>query len=427
MSNHMSFDERVMIQEGLDLGKSLAEIGRQLGRSRSTISREVQGRKSIIPAKGNVCVNRKACNLPAGCKTRNCDFPSNCQSGCRVCRIGCPDFEEEYCPERQKFRDLCNRCPKKSCRYERSVYVAKTAQKKYEEELSESRKGICLSESELEYLDRVVSRRVNQGFSIPVICMELADVLPVSERTIYAYIDMGLLCVSNLELRRKVQRRQRKKTGPVLRVDKRCHIGRTYEDYLAYMEKHPDVCVCEMDSVVGCGDSHKVLLTLFFKNCDLQLAFLRRRNTAGSVSAAFRLLRWRLGDEKFKELFQVCLSDRGSEFTDPMKIEVDQQTGEQQCRLFYCDPRNSNQKSRCERNHEFIRYVIPKGSSMDGLTQKDITKMMNHINSYPRKKWKGRSPIDLFRQIYGQETATLLGLEKIDPDSIFLRPELLKK
>ena len=39
MSNHMSFDERVMIQEGLDLGKSLAEIGRQLGRSRSTISR----------------------------------------------------------------------------------------------------------------------------------------------------------------------------------------------------------------------------------------------------------------------------------------------------------------------------------------------------------------------------------------------------
>ena len=38
MSNHMSFDERVMIQEGLDLGKSLAEIGRQLGRSRSSIS-----------------------------------------------------------------------------------------------------------------------------------------------------------------------------------------------------------------------------------------------------------------------------------------------------------------------------------------------------------------------------------------------------
>ena len=71
MSNHMSFDERVMIQEGLDLGKSLAEIGRQLGRSRSTISREVQGRKIIIPAKGTVCVNRQTCNLPSGCKTRN--------------------------------------------------------------------------------------------------------------------------------------------------------------------------------------------------------------------------------------------------------------------------------------------------------------------------------------------------------------------
>ena len=123
----------------------------------------------------------------------------------------------------------------------------------------------------------------------------------------------------------------------------------------------------------------------------------------------------------------MLLSDRGSEFTDPTKIETDQQTGELQCRLFYCDPQNSNQKSGCERNHEMIRYIIPKKRSMDDLTQADITKMMNHINSYPRKKWKGQTPIDLFRQIYGEETVTLLGLEKIDVDSILLRPELLKK
>ena len=44
--------------------------------------------------------------------------------------------------------------------------------------------------------------------------------------------------------------------------------------------------------------------------------------------------------------------------------------------------------------------------------------MMNHINSYPRKKWNGQAPIDLFVKIYGQETATLLGLERIPPDSI---------
>lgn len=426
MSSHMSFDERILIQEGLTLRQSFAEIGRRLGRSRSTILREVQNRKIISPARGNVCSHRKECGLPQGCKTRNCAFPANCAYACTICRNGCPDFEEERCAYRHYLGNLCNACEKKNCRYEKCIYDAKAAQKMYEMNLSESRKGISLTEAEIEHLDRIVSRQIMQGISVPVIYMKNADILPVSERTIYEYIDKGLLGVSNLELRRKVQRKPKKKTGPVLRVDKQCHVGRTYEEHLRYMEKHPDTCVCQMDSVVG-KQGGKALLTIFFTNCDLQLAFLRRRNTSRSVSAVFRLLRRKLGAERFKELFQVLLADRGSEFTDPTKIEVDTLTGEFQCRMFYCDPQNSNQKANCERNHELIRYIIPKGRAMDHLTQKDITKMMNHINSYPRKKWKGQTPIDLFKQIYGEETSTLLGLDKIDVDSILLKPELLKK
>ena len=42
---------------------------------------------------------------------------------------------------------------------------------------------------------------------------------------------------------------------------------------------------------------------------------------------------------------KVIVTDRGSEFTDPMKIDADPETGEIQCRVFYCDPMNSNQKS----------------------------------------------------------------------------------
>ena len=86
------------------------------------------------------------------------------------------------------------------------------------------------------------------------------------------------------------------------------------------------------------------MLTILFKNCDLQLMYLRERNTAASVSAIFRMLRKQLGDQRFSALFQVILIDRGSEFTDPVKIECDTETGEIQSRVFYCDPMNSNQK-----------------------------------------------------------------------------------
>lgn len=133
-----------------------------------------------------------------------------------------------------------------------------------------------------------------------------------------------------------------------------------------------------------------------------------------------------LGTEHYKGLFQVILTDRGSEFSDPLKIEADMETGEILCHVFYCDPQNSNQKSNCERNHEFIRYIIPKNKGKDRYTAEEIRTMMNHINSYPRKKWNGQAPIDLFRQIYGEEVTTLLGLEKIPSDSIQLTPALLK-
>lgn len=106
--------------------------------------------------------------------------------------------------------------------------------------------------------------------------------------------------------------------------------------------------------------------------------FLRDRNTAGSVTEIFRQLRKTLKEEKFPLLFQVILTDRGSEFTDPEKIEAD--TGEVQCRVFYCDPMNTNQKSNCERNHELIRYIIPKNDAKDEYREEEIREMMNHIH-----------------------------------------------
>ena len=125
------------------------------------------------------------------------------------------------------------------------------------------------------------------------------------------------------------------------------------------MRQNPDAMVSQMDSVI-IHTGGQAILTILFTNCDLQLMFLRDRNTAGSVTEIFRQLRKTLKEEKFPMLFQVILTDRGSEFTDPEKIEADTDTGEIQCRVFYCDPMNTNQKSNCERNHELIRYIIPE-------------------------------------------------------------------
>lgn len=436
MNKHLTLDDRLEIQIGLKSGESFTAIAQRIDSDRTTVSREVKARRiPVHNSKGNNCIHRNEYRFPDACSQHTPGLyrygchrgKQNCGDACGGCISSCDHFREEFCTCYEKPPYVCSACPeRRKCRLQKMEYDAKLAQEAYETLRSESRKGISLSEEELSYLDSVVSPEIKHGQAVSVVWNTHKEEMPVSDRTLYTYINSGLLDADNFDLRRKLRMPSRKKSGPVLRVDKQCHIGRSYEDYEAYISKHPDDVISQMDSVIG-RKGGKVLLTILFKNCDLQLMYLRDRNTAASVSAIFRTLRSQLGDQRFSSLFQVILTDRGSEFTDPAKIECDTETGEIQCRVFYCDPMNSNQKSNCERNHELIRYVIPKGTSMDRFTQTDITKLMNHINSYPRKKWNGQAPLDLFIQIYGQEIATLLGLEKIPSNSINLTPALLKK
>jgi hypothetical protein len=63
----------------------------------------------------------------------------------------------------------------------------------------------------------------------------------------------------------------------------------------------------------------------------------------------------------------------------------------------------------------------------DGLTQEDVTKMMDHINSYRRKKLNNRSPYEAFRFYYGEELLQKLGCHEVPTNSIILKPALLRK
>ena len=80
-----------------------------------------------------------------------------------------------------------------------------------------------------------------------------------------------------------------------------------------------------------------------------------------------------------------------------------------------------------DKNHEFIRYVIPKGTTMDSFSQSDITKMINHINSLARESLNWSTPYDLANLLVEKEVLKKLNLKKITPTEIQLNTKLLKK
>ena len=423
---HLTLSERIIIESSLRDGMSFKQIAREVDKDPSTISKEIRSHFKVVEKDTfNPCRHRKDCkhfsDLCNPCKHKWGKFCRQCNG----CYTRCPDFEELKCLKLQKPPYVCNGCKERSgCKLKRHLYDTKFDQTEYEAVRSKSRKGFATEPAELRRIDSIISPLIKQGQSIHQICTNNADLIMLDERTIYNYIDAGLLSVGNLDLPRKVRYKARKKKKP-LRVDKQCHKGRTYEDFLEFMEAHSDIPVVEMDSVEG-RKGGKVLLTLFFRNCNLMLAYIRDTNTARSVTEIIEELYEKLGRETFCRLFPVILTDRGSEFTDPVSLECDE-WGEVRTRLFYCDPQRSDQKGGIEVTHEFIRRILPKGTSFNDLTQADISLMMSHINSYTRKKLNNRSAHQLFSFFYGEEILARLDIRQIPANSINLTPKLLKK
>ena len=182
--------------------------------------------------------------------------------------------------------------------------------------------------------------------------------------------------------------------------------------------------VRQIDSVEGIKGG-AVLLTIHFVEQELQLAFLRDRNDSQSVIDIFNRLYLELSPDIYMELFPVLLADNGSEFSNPSAIELDAQ-GNPRSKVFYCNASAPYQKPNCENNHEMIRRIIPKGTDLSQYTQKQIDRMMSHINSYSRKNLGNKSPYEVFAFQYGEDILKLFNLEKIPADEIILSPKLLK-
>ncbi|WP_160677064.1 IS30 family transposase [Clostridium sp. C8-1-8] len=431
MSKFFNYEERLELQKFLKESLSFKEISRRLGKNPTTISREVRKYSSEI-ATGypgyplNACKNRFFCRSKDVCG-KNCTRKASvyCRL-CQSCNDNCPDFILEICTARFRVPYVCNGCETLGkCSLLKNIYDAEHAHLKAHESISQSRSGLCVSETELDRLNKIISPLVQNGQSVHQIYVNHEDELMCSEKTIYNYIDACLFDVRNIDLPRKVKFRERYKK-PEFKVDKGCRIGRNYEAFGAFIDKNPDTAVVQMDSVIGTKGG-KCLLTIHFVDCSLMLAFLRDANTSKSVTDAFNHLDKVIGHELFSELFPVILTDNGSEFSNPRAIEYRDTFPLLRTHVFYCDAGSPYQKGAIEVNHELIRRVLPKGTSFNQLTQEDINLMMNHINSYKRKKLNNRSPYETFSFYHGEEALHKLGCSQVAASDIMLKPALLKK
>lgn len=390
MKRRLSVENRMLIEQLLRLNYILKDIAFYVDSTSSTVSREIKNRR--ITGKG--------------------------------------EFKE--CDKLKRFPYVCNGCEMKTrCRKKKYYYNYIKAQNNYNYLLEKSRIGIDMSIDEIDYWNDYFKDKIkNKNQPITHLFNNIKNEFPKSIQTFYTYVHKGYFSSINDEmLPRAYSYKPRKRTNenPTIRFDNIIRTGRTLKEMNEYIENHPDANIVEMDTVIGKFEDKKCIMTLYFRNSKLMLMFLIDKYKPNSVSNIFKKLRKQLGSEVFSMLFEIVLTDNGWEFSKPEDIEVDSLTREKQINVFYCEPYSSWQKGGIERNHEFIRYIIPKGITFDKLSNENIIDMMNNINNVSRRSLNYETPYIIFNNKYGDDITKKLHLFPIQKDEVNLSYKILIK
>ena len=380
---HLTLSDRNDIQLGLERGETFKAIGQSILKDPTTVSKEVKRNRQV---RVSTCDN-----LP--------------------------------CSILDKAPFVCNRCSKRrqNCGYQKIFYLAKQAQKQYEQTLVEAREGTPRNSQTFWNMDKVISDGVKKGQHIYHILK--THNLDVSSSTVYRHIRKGYLAIAPIDLARAVKFKERRKSN-LPSIPKEAKKGRSYEDFQNYLVLNQLNSWLEMDTVMG-RMGGKVLLTFNLSFCNFIFARLLENKTALEVTKHLYDIKNTLheADKDFFQLFPVILTDNGGEFARVDDIEMDVR-GES--KLFFCDPNRSDQKGRIEKNHTMIRDILPKGTSFDNLTQEDINLVCSHVNNVKRAALNGKSAYEIFAFTYGEEIPKLLGISKIPAEDVCQSSKLLQ-
>lgn len=319
----------------------------------------------------------------------------------------------------------CNNCENKSscCKFH-LYYNAKEAQKHYENNLTEARIGINATPEEINIINKnIVPLIKDKKPSVNQIYINHPDILPISKTTFYKYVNEQVVLLSNLDLPRKVKYKKRKnKKNKNNKRDTTILIGRRYEDYSSKIEIEKNLNIWQLDTVIGKTTDTKCLMTLLFVETNFMIIRLLDKKDVIHVDNEFTELKKALGMNLYKEIIDIILTDNGIEFYDPVHMEIDFATGEKLCFVYYCHPNSPEEKPELEKNHEYIRYVLPKKTSFQNLTKQDIMNLENNINNIPRDIFGGKTPYELTKEKY-PTLIKKLNSKYIKPDDVTLNPK----
>ena len=208
----------------------------------------------------------------------------------------------------------------------------------------------------------------------------------VCTKTLYRYVDLGLLPIKNIDLPEKLSRNTRQHE---IRENRR-NLGKSIEERPKAVDLREEFGHWEIDSVLGRKNGNEPAVVALTERKYRNSIWLKvKDHSAEAVNEALDQLLEIFGD-KYREVFKTITSDNGSEFADLSRLE-DKGIG-----IYFTHPYTSCEKGTVECHNRMLRRFIPKGKSVDDYTADEIMIFADIINGLPRKLLGYRTPEELF-------------------------------
>lgn len=270
------------------------------------------------------------------------------------------------------------------------VYYPDTGKTVYDINRTNSKKSYKALECSA-FLEFVYDKFINEKWSLDACCgyatrRNLFPNKTLCTKTLYNYVELGLLKIKSIDLPLKVRRKTSNK-----RVKRnRMQLGKSIEERPKEIESKTTFENREIDTVVPKKNKEEPsLITITERKTRMEIILKIESKKSKLVNASLENLLGKLEDST--SIFRSITSDNGLEFASLTELER-KYVGD----VYYCHPNNPQERGSNEKHNSLIRRFLPKGKSLLDYCEDHYIKIMNWMNNLPRKILNYRTPLEVF-------------------------------
>jgi len=282
------------------------------------------------------------------------------------------------------------------------IYDADTAQRKYLLEMEA--KGPSLKIGKDHRLCNHIESELKAGKSPDVIAYEIGNskdfTVNICTKTIYNYLDKNIFLDADYgDL--PYGHYKKDKSRCMNRPSYKNSNGRSIEERPEEVNERKELGHWEMDLVVGGkGKGNEALLTITERVAKREIIKKIPDKTQQSVINVLDKMERRMGRVRFKEMFKSFTVDNGSEFLNSSEIERScLSNNKQRTMVYYAHPYSAYERGTNENMNRMIRRFIPKGADISQYTHREIKRIENWLNNYPRKILGYKTPLEIYGEV----------------------------